>query len=131
MAFPAKKSKEFRPTPAMMAYAFEMAKTPEHSQASAARAIGSNPATPSKWKAQHGDRFEKWLEEKISQYRIPILKRLEQIALENAHDYRFWDRMCEKYGFTKPTESEGHKLEIDITGGCVHVAKEHDKESRD
>jgi len=90
----------------MRLYAFERAKSGDDSEKSIAERININPSTISVWKTEQG--FLEWLESEVAVYRAPILHILEQVAVTNLEDFRFWEAMAKKYGFiSKDQESPG------------------------
>lgn len=94
-------SQQFRPTPAMELYAYKRAKVGEDaSNKSVAESIGITRETASRWKAISG--FLEWLDERVACYRTPILEMLEQVALNNLDDYRYWEAMAKKFGYVTP-----------------------------
>lgn len=96
---PLTKDQFFIPTSAMKVYALVRAKSPAGTtdKVLAAKA-GLAPETISRWKGLEG--FEQWLADEMSNLGLPIILRLEQIALERADkDFRFWQILAEKYQY--------------------------------
>lgn len=88
----------FKPTAAMRLYAYQRAKLGEDvTNRSIAKNIGVNAETISRWNQHEG--FEQWLESQTFVFRAPILELLEQVAVSNLDDYRYWEAMAKKYGF--------------------------------
>lgn len=72
------------------------------------RQCGIRPETSSRWKSVDG--FEEWLEARIAFYRADIHKVLEQVAIKNLDDFRFWEALAKKYGFIDAKGDEPFKL---------------------
>lgn len=88
----------FKPTRLMRLYAFKRAKLGDTiSELEISKLLDIRNETISRWK--NNPEFITWLEEVITTYRMPILELLEQVAIDNLHDFRFWKEIAEKYGY--------------------------------
>jgi hypothetical protein len=89
----------------MHLYAYQRARCgDDETKTALAEKIGVTRETVSRWGLVPG--FNEWLEGAVSVYRTPIHERLEQVALENLTDFRFWETMATKYGFIEKKESQ-------------------------
>lgn len=95
--------KKFSPTPAMEFYAYQRAKLGDDAfQNEIAQQALINQFTVSHWKQKEG--FNEWLEERTKYYRAPIRDLLEQVAIANLKDFRFWEAIAIKFGYLSPEE---------------------------
>lgn len=109
MSFAAKslrlvENKGFRPTASMRLYAYHVAKHPKDSQAKNCRALGFHPSTISHWKTFDG--FDSWFEDAVREYQAPIHELLEETAVKNRDDFRFWEALADKYGYYRKHEQQ-------------------------
>ncbi len=82
----------------MQIYAYKRAKLgPDVTDAEISRQIGMTQTAISKWK--HVEGFAEWLEHQVTVYQTPIRERLEQVALDQVKDFRFWEAMGRKHGY--------------------------------
>lgn len=88
----------FKPTPAMQLFAFQIARLgKDASITEAAERVGVSRQVTYRWREREG--FFEWLEEQVEVYRSPILEMIEQVAIKNLDDFRYWEAMALKYGF--------------------------------
>jgi hypothetical protein len=82
-------------------FAYVRAKTGDDaSDAEVCRQSGIRPETASRWKQNDG--YEEWHEHRVAYYRTDIKRVLEQVALKNLDDFRYWETMAKKYGYIEP-----------------------------
>lgn len=103
----APKGNNFKPTHAMVRYAYYRAKLGDKaSNSEVSRQMGLNQGRYSKWVSDHPG-FEEWLEDAVSKNRTPVLDLLECVAIDRlSEDYRYWETIAKKYGYIsdKPME---------------------------
>lgn len=111
---------EFKPTPAMKLFAYYRAKDGESLKIKdICKATGVRPETYSRWRKVKG--FDEWLSMEVLTLRRPIHSRLEQVALEKIHDFKFWQSLALKSGFLNSnpvSEDTSHLLYIPRASMC-------------
>lgn len=105
------KDQDFKPTSAMKLYAFQKAKNGNLSKDSAiSKTIGIRAETISRWKQING--FSEWLEDAVAKYQAPLAAILEQVALDNINDFRFWEALATKIGYNAPVAAQNHVVQL-------------------
>lgn len=115
----------FRPTPAMHYFAFCRAKLGDSaSDRVVCDKAGIRPETSSVWKRD--PKYSEWLSDQVAIYRASVLDLLEQVALKNIDDFRYWEAMAQKYGYLKPKsdgESDGNKEPLTTQDRLILIQK--------
>jgi AcrR family transcriptional regulator len=99
MAYDGHKLDKIMRLPSQEWLAYVMSKEPEDASIQdVCKKAGVARSTYYSW-TDKDPKFKEWLDERVAYYRQPIHTKLEQIALANLQDYKFWEAMAKRSAF--------------------------------